>query len=145
MHRFTELEEGLVFDPAGLICQTALQEVQTSYQFIGLSLLDLVEEVREELYAYASHAPNTVRGKSHVGGENLREELRIVYVLRDGEQARQHLLLNLKERTVHECSKASVEENHALFLREVVSSGKLFDEHEHCDFGVVNLIRFFSK
>ena len=60
MHCFTKLEEGLVFDPTGLICQTALQEVQTSYQFIGLSLLDLVEEVREELYAYASDAPNTV-------------------------------------------------------------------------------------
>ena len=60
VHRLAELKESLVFYPSEVVCQTALQKVQTSYQFVGLCLLDLVEEFREELNAYASHAPNTV-------------------------------------------------------------------------------------
>ena len=56
----TELEEGLVFDPSGVVGQAALQEVKTSYQFIGLCLLDLFKEVWEQFNADAAHAPDTV-------------------------------------------------------------------------------------
>ena len=60
VHRLSELKEGLVFDPTGVVGQTTLQKVETSYQFIGLCFLDFVEEFRKELNANTSYAPNTV-------------------------------------------------------------------------------------
>ena len=82
VHCFAELQKGLVFDPAGVVCQAALQEVETSYQFIGLCLLNLLQEVREQFNADAAHAPDTVRSKGHIGAQHLVEEFLVIYVLR---------------------------------------------------------------
>ena len=87
VHCLAELEKGLVFDPAGVVRQTSLQEVKASYQFIGLCLLNLLQEVGEELNADATYAPNTVRGKRHVCAKYLVKEFRVVDVLGDREQA----------------------------------------------------------
>lgn len=60
VHGLAKLEEGLIFDPARVVRQAALQEIKTSYQFIGLCLLNFLEELRKKFYADATDAPNAV-------------------------------------------------------------------------------------
>lgn len=128
MDSFAELEECLIFDPARVIAKATLKELEASNELISLVIIDEFEDLRKELDSHSAHSPYRITSKLHVRCQHFLLEVRILNVLGNGEQRRNHLLLDFKHATVHERIKARLKENHALLLAKVILLSELFDQ-----------------